>query len=523
MRKIIVILFFASYLLIGLSTYKDYGISWDEKHNCDIGAISYDYVFKENRFLLKSHLQIYGVAFELPLIFIEKLLGLQDLRDIFLMRHLCTFLLFYISVWFFYLLCKDHFGRWEVGLLGSFFLIISPRIYAHSFYNSKDLAFLSMFIICLYSMTRYLGKKTLSRAAIHGFTSAILIDIRLGGVLVPFLTSIFVIWDLIKERAGRQNNKRIISSLIIYLMMTTAFVYLFWPFLWENPVRNFFLSLKSMGMYKQPGQVLYLGDYPWLQNMHWHYIPVWIMITTPLLYSLNFFMGIWTFLKSFFKKPWKIYSKNRERNELIFFLCFFMPLVANMILGAAVFNAWRHMFFIYPVFLLLSLKGLLTIYEWIKLKFRGVLFKWVYAAFVFFISINLLSTIRFMVKNHPFQNIYFNRLAGKNMEIIKNRFELDYWGLSYRKALEYILVNDQAKKIRIHVANAPGYFNSFIISPLVRNRLVYVYQPKDAKYFLTNKTGPKDVYPYKNEFYSVKIGGAKIMVVYQLTRKEKKL
>ena len=49
-----------------------------------------------------------------------------------------------------------------VGRLGSLFLILSPRIFAHSFYNSKDLAFLSFFIISIYTMVRYLEEKTLA-------------------------------------------------------------------------------------------------------------------------------------------------------------------------------------------------------------------------------------------------------------------------------------------------------------------------------------------------------------------------
>jgi len=43
---------------------------------------------------------------------------------------------------------------------------------------------------------------------------------------------------------------------------------------------------------------------------------------------------------------------------------------------------------------------------------------------------------------HSLQNIYFNRLAGSNLTEIRRRFEMDYWGLSQRKALERLLEID---------------------------------------------------------------------------------
>ena len=36
-----------------------------------------------------------------------------------------------------------------------------------------------------------------------------------------------------------------------------------------------------------------------------------------------------------------------------------------------------------------------------------------------------------MIRDHPYQNVYFNLLAGSDK---RHRFELDYWGLSYKEA-----------------------------------------------------------------------------------------
>jgi len=145
-HKIIVIIFFAVYLFLGIIIFKDYGISWDEPARRENGIITVKYILEGDKTLLNTT-NSHGTAFEVLLIFLEKILCLKDSRDIYLMRHLFTFLLFYTGVIFFYLLCTDIFRNWKTGILGCLFLILSPRIFAHSFYNSKDIPFLVLFVI----------------------------------------------------------------------------------------------------------------------------------------------------------------------------------------------------------------------------------------------------------------------------------------------------------------------------------------------------------------------------------------
>ena len=33
-----------------------------------------------------------------------------------------------------------------------------------------------------------------------------------------------------------------------------------------------------------------------------------------------------------------------------------------------------------------------------------------------------------MVELHPYEMVYFNRFAGADMQTVKSRFDLDYWG-----------------------------------------------------------------------------------------------
>ena len=132
------------------------------------------------------------------------------------------------------------------------------------------------------------------------------------------------------------------------------------------------------------------------------------------------------------------------------------------------------------------------------------------------ISTCLINTSWLITRDHPYQNVYFNLLTG-NMENAKDKFEMDYWGLSYRQALEYIVENDTREEITVCVANPPGEVNALVLYPRDRNRLIFSKDLKQSDYFLSNYRWHKKEYDFGKEVYSIKVGGAKIMTVRRMS------
>jgi hypothetical protein len=511
--KIFVVLFFVAYLFIGLLIVGDYGISWDETTQRDYGKIVFKYIWSGDLTLLSNYNRYHGPFFTTFLYHIEKAFNLTDnTRASYIMRHIATFLLFYTSVFFFYKIIKYKFKSWKLGLLGSLFLILSPRIFAHSFYNPKDIPFLSMFIICSFTLIRFLNKKSYLSSIMHSLTCAILIDIRILGIVIILITIIFYLLDICVIKKDR--TKKSVISLIIFIILFLGLTILFWPVLWENPINHFFRAFSEMSSYPWGGAVLYLGKYIIGTDIQWHYIPVWISITTPFLYLICFLAGCFYVIRQIINSSRRTYIENRD--NAIFILSLFIPLSSVIIFKSVLYDSWRQMFFIYPAFLFISILGLNSLWKTLKKNLKERLSVILRVVLTFLIIISLVNTLYFMIKYHPYQNIYFNQLAGRNMQIVKSRFDLDYWGLSYRKALEYILENDSREEIKIYVENLPGFYNSYILPEKDKKRLIYVKKPEEADYFLSNYRWHKDDYPYENEFYSIEIDGAKIMVVYKL-------
>ena len=129
-KNIIILFFFTLYLLIGLKNVNNYGISFDEEGNRLYGLVNGNYILKsflsEDRYdsifnnitseqfsekikikqptpLHEFADRAYGVIFELPVTAIEILLNFDHNYDVYVFRHLMTFLFFFISMIIFFL------------------------------------------------------------------------------------------------------------------------------------------------------------------------------------------------------------------------------------------------------------------------------------------------------------------------------------------------------------------------------------------------------------------------------------
>src|SRR5215831_8892215 len=95
-----------------------------------------------------------------------------------------------------------------------------------------------------------------------------------------------------------------------------------------------------------------------------------------------------------------------------------------------------------------------------------------------------------MWQAHPFQNVYFNTLAGTDL---RSRYELDYWGLANRKALEYLLRNDHSEVIYVRADSSTRLsVASFMLDERDRKRLRYSDDRNLSRYVITNYRQVKD-------------------------------
>ena len=371
--------------------------------------------------------------------FIEKTFQIDDSKQFFLIRHLFNFTVFFISSIFFFLLLNKRFSK-TLSIIGLIFFYLSPRIFAESFYNNKDIIFLSFFIISLFYAISFLNTPSYKNNFLLSVTCSLAIATRVLGIIVPFVVLVFFI---LRHLDKKNNLKKNIFRIIVFFFLVNTFTLLFWPYLWNDPINNLLSTFESMGAYQWRGGIFYFNEYISGLNIPWHYPIVWILISTPILYLFLFFLGSYLilvrFLKRFINLSKKkifndIYRGNKERMDIIVFFILFITLFLVIELNSTLYNGWRQLYFIYPCLIFLSVRGL----ELISRKFKS-------RNTIIFISPFLIFTCLWMVTNHPFQFVYFNKFAGNN---IMNNFEIDYSGTSNRSALSYIAKNDIRNKIK---------------------------------------------------------------------------
>ncbi len=534
-KKFITLAFFVIVYLVGLRIHPDYGMSVDEQIQHVHGYVAADYIAESILPSIKN-LEIfkgippypeyigsnYGVLFHLPFLLIEKTFYLDANTPAFWkFKHLYTFMWFYVGLIFLYKLIANKYG-WEYGLLGCLFMLLSPRIFAHSFFNVKDLVFLSTTIICFYYSFKFFKNHNLINALLLSLSLAVCINVRVVGIMFLFMVLFFTIFDFFKSK--EQITKKQYVSLCILPFLTLFLTVLFWPAAWENPIKFLIDTIFLKADFSWQGTVLYMGNFIKAQEVPWHYIPTWLLITTPVMYLLLFMAGFVSTVKIFLNNKIKLYSNNSEKEDVFSLLVFFVPILAVIILNSPLYDGWRHMYFLYVPFILISIKGLKFFYNYFStLNIRKNISKFLLYMICGFFILGMGNTAFWMFKNHPFQHVYFNILAGSNIE---NNYERDYWYLSARKGLEYIVNNDDRSHIKIFKPVGFGKHNLVMLSPSDQKRIEWV-EIDDADYIVDcfrwvkgNCRKELEIACKEKEVYTLSVDSIKIMAVYDMRAKE---
>jgi hypothetical protein len=517
----LIILFFFCYFLTGTLIVGDYSVTPDEPLHRINGFISLKYIteFFGLNFDLTSQLKnipnlhedwrkTYGVIFDLPLAYLETVFKINNKSDIFLLRHSLTFLIFFVANIYFYFFIQKNLDNKGLAMIGVAMLITTPRFFSHSFYNSKDIIFLSMMIIAAYYSLNILKKFSFKNLFLSCLFCALATNIRVIGLYLTLLTFFFYYY-----KKKENFDIKTYQFFLLYFISYFFFLYLIWPFLWNNPIQNFFLVFSESMNYPAwwDFKTLYLGKFINPENLPWHYLFIWFAITTPIIFLLIIVFSIFTFIKNYFNYFIKIDFKNKvflwdskiQMINLYVFLIFFIPVFFVVCLNSTLYNGWRHLFFIYPFLIFLSVQT----FSFIKKKFGTNYLK----LSISIIILQFIFNFLFIFKSHPVQNIYFNHLAKNH---IFGNLPIDYWGLGNNKTINFLLKNN--KNIFLNISSASySDLNNIHLSrdkhTLLLNKLSFNGTAKKTKlnadYIFTNyyyDRNPKNTKKYEipENFYS---------------------
>ncbi len=413
----------ALFLAAGLAILDDYGLTFNEIPERHRGGLTIDYVLGNGAALVDFQDRAYGVAFELPLALAERAFGLADSRGVYLTRHLLTHLFYAAGGLFAYLLARRLFGVGALALIALLLFLLHPRVYGESFFNSKDVPFLSMFIVALFLAHRAFRRDTVWAFALLGLGVGLLANIRImGAMLIPAVLAMRG-FDLFFAASGA-DRRRILTGAGAFAGAAALALYAAWPYLWGDPIGRFAESFAYMARHPYDPVRLFRGGEFTAQNLPADYILTWFSITTPPFTLLLGSIGAaWTLWRGA-ARPALVVRNTRLRFGFLLIGCFALPLAMVVLLDSGVYG-WRHLFFLYAPFSLLAALGLSRL---LAAFGRPRLRAAVYGA----AGAGLAATLASMALIHPFQLASFNFMVDRTTpERLKTQYSMHlggFWG-----------------------------------------------------------------------------------------------
>jgi len=169
------------------------------------------------------------------------------------------------------------------------------------------------------------------------------------------------------------------------------------------------------------------------------------------------------------------------------------------------------MYFIYPSLLILAIGGFQSLY----VALPSVLYR---KTFLFIIACSLVFNGYTIFQIHPLQSLYFNQLAGSDW---RKSFEIDYWGIANKSALQYILDHDSRTLISVTTDSAtPLGLSLMMTDPMQAPRMNLVDNNNTADYIVTNYrmigTSEEKYLDTHIIFHQIKVMNEVVLTIYKL-------
>ena len=330
-------------------------------------------------------------------------------------------------------------------------LRIPPEIYIEKFFvlflQVRLIYFLLITAIMIWLFRRHfpniLGMIGILLPA--GMILGLAVSIRIFGTWAGILVAGYILW-----KSGRK------AWLVLtgYALIAIFTMYLTWPYLWPNPIGHFFETVQVMAHHPWPGNVLFNGKtYP-ANDLPSSYVPTFLAIQlTEPVWPL-FLAGVAAAIFGFVQKR----TESRELLALTF-VWFILPLLTFVLLRPTLYDNFRQSFFIVPpIFLMTGLA-----FDQIPKPMAQSLL----------IAVVLVPGLIASIRLHPYEYVYYNQIVGGPKGAV-DRFELDYWGTSYREAA------DEANRIAPPNANVWVDGPAHLFKRFARHDL-HIFSPQEAE------------------------------------------
>jgi hypothetical protein len=423
--------------VLALLTFRDYGLSWDDYAHAEYGDLLlklYASGFSDQRALSWVNLYYYGGGFDLLAALAAKLLPFT----LFETRRLIG-----AAVGIVGLLVTWRIGRRTggplAGLMALALLAACPLYYGHMFMNPKDSPFAVAMAIFLLGAVRALDqypRVPLATGSLVGIGFGLAFGSRIMGAFGPIAALLAVALIFTVEagaagiRAAAVRLGHFLLALLPFMVLAYAVMALIWPWSVLAPLNPFRAAEYFSHFFEKPWQELFEGHLVSVPDMPRAYVPTLFALKLPVILSVLGFGGaVGALLVAFAGGS----ALNRRAVFFLIALAALLPLATTIALRPAMYNGIRHFVFVLPPLAVLGGLAGAFVVRLASQRWRSAA---IMAAAVFIAGI--VAPVVEMVRLHPYEYTHFNLLSGGAARA-RDRFMLDYWGLSLKQASQALL------------------------------------------------------------------------------------
>ena len=447
---------FGVVLVLALTTFRDYGISWDDKVQKEYGEhilAYYESGFTErtavtpNDITDDGNLPYYGGSFDL----LSALVSHGSPLSIYFSRHLLGAFVGMVGLLMVWRL-GERLGGARTGFFALALLAATPGYYGHMFINPKDIPFAVAMVAVLAAICAVLDEwpRPRWRTALWLATATgVALGTRVGAVVAAFNLAVpLAVWGLLAVRRAGWRPALAVSAagcrrLLMVLPLAWVLMVMLWPWAALEPLN----PLRALAMFSQfpfEADVTFNGvAYP-ATDLPRSYLPVFLALTLPesiLLGLLAAAVAAAGTLAQRWRRPLAL--SRRDLQLLAVATAALFPLVYFLVERPTAYNGMRHFLFMLPPLAVLAAVGVDAVWRGVEAARRPV----VLAIATGFIG---LAAIR-MVALHPYEYAYYNDLFG-GLPAAAGRFDTDYWGVSVGKTTRSL-----AKALKAQGDGAPAH------------------------------------------------------------------
>ena len=418
--------------VLGVALVDDYGVPFDEIEHRELGhaTLGDDAALKwlERHFPESGH---YGAAFQTPLALVERALGLVDSRGIYLTRHLLTHLAFLAGAGAAALLARRLFGGTWPALFALAAFALHPRLYAHSFFNTKDAPFAALFMVCLCLAERAFRRGTAGAFALLGAGVGVLVNLRVMGALL--FAAVLGLRALDVARApGRMARRRALATGAAFAAAAAGTLYAVSPHLWPDPAR-LLDSFALLSQFPYHRRSLFAGAIVYWPDIPAHYVPTWVAVTTPPALLALSLAGATAALGRGLVPLGGVVRAAPPRFGLFLVACPVLAVAAVVAVNANVYHGWRHLHFLWAPACLLAVAGA----RWLAGVGRRRSLRRVVGGLA---AAGVAAGVAQMALLHPQQHAYFNLLADRDTpQRLTGWYDVDRWRMYYHTGFRQVL------------------------------------------------------------------------------------